>query len=178
MMMARMYTRVHAVVSNYNPTTLEACADSALADINQLDNEMRARLQWSDVQMLRAILVFLDTQGWSLPVPPGPTNPEEGIAIPDDLAEVREAVELITSHFREPLEAKGVNLACIQDEVEEIVCFARKFLALARRTRRRSGTSSTHHQMQEASGRIFCEFASWFSVCRSPILMWRDCSPP
>lgn len=69
--------------------------------------------------------VFLDTQGWSLPVLLGPTNPEEeGIAVPDDLAEVREAVELSTSHFREPLEAKGVNLACIQDEVEEILCFA------------------------------------------------------
>ena len=93
---------------------------------------MRARLQWSDVQMLRAILVLLDTQGWRLLVPPGPTNPEEeGIAVPDDLAEVREAVELITSHFREPLEAKGVNLACIQDEVEEIVCFARKFLNIS-----------------------------------------------
>ena len=39
-------------MSNYNPTTLMACADSALADINQLDNEIRARLQWSDVQML------------------------------------------------------------------------------------------------------------------------------
>ena len=30
-----------AVVSNYNPTTLNACADSALADINQLDNQMQ-----------------------------------------------------------------------------------------------------------------------------------------
>lgn len=34
-------------------------------------------------------------------------------------------------------------------------------LTLAPRTTQRSGTSSTHHQMQEASGRIFCEFVSW-----------------
>ena len=48
----------------------------------------------------------------------------------DDLAltEIQEAVEYLTSHFREPLEAKGVTLESIQDEVEEIVFYARKYL--------------------------------------------------
>ena len=72
---------------------------------------MRARLEWSDVTMLRAILVFLDTQGWRL----SRSAPEYEEA--DDLAEIREAIEYITSHFRKPLETKGVDLANIQDEV-------------------------------------------------------------
>ena len=44
------------------------------------------------------------------------------------LTEIQEAVEYLTSHFREPLEAKGVTLESIQDEVEEIVFYARKYL--------------------------------------------------
>ena len=97
----------------------------ALADVNKLENKIRARLEWSDVTILRAVLVFLDTQGWRL----SRSAPEDEEA--DDLAEIREAVEYITSHFREPLEAKGVDLANIQDEVEEIVLYARKYLSIA-----------------------------------------------
>ena len=39
----------------------------------------------------------------------------------DDLDEINAAVEYITSHFREPLEAVGMNLSSIQDEIEEVV---------------------------------------------------------
>ena len=39
-----------------------------------------------------------------------------------------ETVELITSEFKETLEAKQVDLAGIQDEVEEIVLYALKLL--------------------------------------------------
>ena len=35
------------------------------------------------------------------------------------LAEILSAVEYITSSFKEPLEAKGVDLACLCDEIEE-----------------------------------------------------------
>ena len=45
----------------------------------------------------------------------------------DDMEEIRLAVDCISSHFREPLEAKCVNLANIQDELEEIVTYARKY---------------------------------------------------
>lgn len=75
--------------------------------------------------MLRAILVFLDTQGWRLS--PSDSEDEEGDG---DLAEIKEAVEYITSHFREPLEAESVDLPNIQDEIEEIVLYARKYLSL------------------------------------------------
>ena len=78
---------------------------------------MRARLELSDVKMFRAILVFLDTQSWCPSGRSEHSETEEN----DDLAEIREAVECITSHFREPLQAKGISLANIQDETEEIV---------------------------------------------------------
>lgn len=115
-----------AVLNGYSPATLQACADEALADIKRLEERMRARLEWSDVGMLRAIIVFLDTQSW-LPLHSrsNDSNTED-----DDLSEIKQAVEYLTSHFREPLEAKGGVLESIQDEVEEIVLYARKYLSI------------------------------------------------
>lgn len=54
-----------AVLNNYGPSALRTCATQALADVNQLEKKMRAQLEWSDVKMLTAILVLLDTQSWS-----------------------------------------------------------------------------------------------------------------
>ena len=73
-----------AGLGNYSPTTLKTCATQALADINRLEEKMRTRLEWSDVKMLRAILVLLDTQSWrpSTRSEHSDTNEEE-----DDLAE-------------------------------------------------------------------------------------------
>ena len=89
--------------------------------MNQLEKKTGARLEWSDVKILRAISVFLDTQSWRFSPSNGTTEEEY---------EIREAVEYIMSHCREPLEAKGVNLANIQDELEEIVPYAWKFLSI------------------------------------------------
>ena len=113
------------VLSNYNPIILNSCAAQALADINQLQKQLQARLEWSDVKMLMAILVFLDTQSWQPHSSLSATNDENS-----DLAEIREAVEYITCHFREPLEAKGITMTSIQDEIEEIVLYARKYLGI------------------------------------------------
>ena len=70
--------------------------------------------------MLRFILVFLDTQSWV----------KNADTEADDLSEIVAAVEYITSHFREPLEVVSANLASIQDEVEEVVDYARKYLSI------------------------------------------------
>ena len=117
-----------AILSNYNPTVLKACGNKALADINRLEKKMKTRLEWSDVKMLRAIFVLLDTQSWHLLPRCDHSNTEEE---EDDLAEIREAAEYVTSHFRKPLEAKGVTLASFQDEIEEIVPYARKYLNIS-----------------------------------------------
>lgn len=44
----------------------------------------------------------------------------------NDMAEIKSAVEHLSSHFREPLEAE-VNLACIQNEIED---YARSYLRI------------------------------------------------
>lgn len=46
----------------------------------------------------------------------------------DGLDEIYAAVEYITSHFRQPLEAVGTNLSSIRDEIEEVVDYAQKYL--------------------------------------------------
>ncbi len=116
-----------AVLSAYTTTTLKQCTDQAQADLKQLDQKMRKWLEWSDVKMLRAILVVLDTRSWASPTR-GALEDDE--LDDDDTAEVKEALEYITTHFREPLEAAGVTLATIHDEVEEVVHFARKYLSI------------------------------------------------
>ena len=113
-----------AVLNNYTPETLKTCAAHALADIKWLEEKMRARLEWSDVKMLRAILVLLDTQSWQSSPEGEHSNTDEE---EDDLTEIREAVEYITLHFRE---AKCVDLANVQDELEEIIPYARKYLSI------------------------------------------------
>lgn len=47
------------------------------------------------------------------------------------LAEVKESVEHIATHFRLPLEAKGVSLVSLQDEVEEAVEYTRTYLDIS-----------------------------------------------
>ena len=115
-----------SVLANYNPTTLKACANSALADVERLEERMKSRLEWSDLELLRAILVFLDTKSWGYS--PTSASVETGEET-GGLEEIQAAVECIISHFRKPLEEKGVDLANIQDELEEIVTYARKYLS-------------------------------------------------
>ena len=40
----------------------KSCKDQALADLSSLDQKMRVRLEWSDVDLMRSIILFLDTQ--------------------------------------------------------------------------------------------------------------------
>ena len=119
-----------AILNNYNPTSLKACADQALADVSQLEKKMRARLEWSDVKMLRAIFVLLDTQSWRLPPTGDHSDKDDSQEEEDDLGEIKDAAEYVTSHFRKPLEVKGVTMASFQDEIEEIVPYARKYLSI------------------------------------------------
>ena len=104
--------------ANHNHIIHKMYADSALADVKQLEVRMKTRLEWSDLEMLRAILVFLDTKSWS-------TSPSVDTMVTsentDDLEEIRKAVEYITSQFRQPFEAKGIDLTSIEDQVEKSV---------------------------------------------------------
>lgn len=113
-----------AALHKYSQTLLDHCCKEALEDLSRIDKEMRNRLQWSDVQLLRSIVVFLDTPGWH-----HLSDDSEEEADDRSLTEVKSAVEYIVSLFREPLEASDVDLAYIQDEVEEVVEYARQYLS-------------------------------------------------
>ena len=91
-----------------------ATVDEVLSYIKRLEEKLIERLKWSDTEMLRAILVFLNTQNWCI-----------GGEDIHGLVDIRAAVEVIIIHFRVPLEAKSVSLCSIQDEVEEAVQYAR-----------------------------------------------------
>ena len=45
----------------------------------------------------------------------------------DNVSEVSEAAEYIVSLFRIPLEARGMSAELIGDEIENVVCYARKY---------------------------------------------------
>ena len=68
--------------------------------MKQLDLKMRDRLEWSDVKLLRSILLFIDTQGWQVKLSSTNTGMSE-----DNLDEVKSAMENTISAFRVPLEA-------------------------------------------------------------------------
>ena len=97
-----------------------------LADLKKCDRRIQERLEWSDLQLLRSILVFVETQSWFQKS--DHSSEDDG---DDGLLEVREAVEYITSVFRAPLEAKGLcDPSMLQDEVDEVVGYARQYLPI------------------------------------------------
>ena len=51
-----------SALNHCNALTTGSCKDQALADLNSLDEKMRSRFEWSDVEMLRSIILFLDTE--------------------------------------------------------------------------------------------------------------------
>ena len=106
---------------HFRDTTIRSCADQALADLKSLDDQMRARLEWSDIDLKRSILFFLDTQSWQ--------DPKEG-SDDDRLSETKSALLNITDVFRAPLEAKGADLTSIVDEIEGIADYARTYLRI------------------------------------------------
>ena len=107
---------------HFRDTTTNTCADQALADLKPLDDQMRACLEWSDVELMRSVLLFVDTQSWQ--------STEESSTDDDCLSEIKSALLSITDAFCAPLEAKGADLTSILDEIEDIVDYARTYLRI------------------------------------------------
>ena len=96
------------------------------ADLQRYDWRKQERLEWSDLKLLRLFLIFVETQSWIQKS--DHSSKDDG---DDWMLEIREAVEYITSIFRATLEAKGLcDPSMIQDEVEEVVGYARKYLPI------------------------------------------------
>ena len=108
---------------NFKDSTIKTCQDQALADLKSLDNRMRSRLEWSNVDLMRSILLFLDTQSWQLQV-------DEESLKDDRLSEVKAALVSITDMFQATLEAKRINITSSLDEIEDIVQYARAYLRI------------------------------------------------
>ena len=117
-------------VTHYDSTTITTCSVQAITDLKKLTGKLIDRLSWSNMELLRAMLMLLDTASWipkrrTVSLEQATDHDDE-----DDKEEIREAAELISSTFREPLESKGACLASLFDEIDEIVDYARKYLDL------------------------------------------------
>ena len=108
----------------YGDEMFSCCSRQVLEDLLKLSESIKHRLAWSDTKLLRSILVFLDTRSWTAPRVP---IDSAGVGS-DDKAEIREAMEYIVKIFREPLEAKDARIFSLQDEIDEIFDFYRKYL--------------------------------------------------
>ena len=128
-----VYQGVH--LKKYNNSTVKSCKDQAIADLNRLDEKIRSCLEWSDTGLLRAILLLLDTQNWmpsrSCSKQTEETNNDEGDLYEDEcLDEIQSSVDKIVDFFQQPLEAKGIDLCSILDEVEEAMQYSRQYLSI------------------------------------------------
>ncbi len=51
-------------LNGFSDTIVEQCKKDALSDLKCLAANIVSRLEWSNLELLRAFLVFLDTQSW------------------------------------------------------------------------------------------------------------------
>ena len=100
---------------------VDQCKVHVVADVKRLQERIKERLGWTDTNLLRALLVFVETQSWQEKDPSS-----DG----EEMAEVKAAVEYLVLVFRTPLESRGVCISAIQDELEEAVEYARRYLAI------------------------------------------------
>ena len=105
-----------AILQHYSDSALRHCKDQALADVSRLESKMQERLEWSDVKLLRAVLIFLDTQTWRCVV----ADTADSSCRDKSLTEVLIAVELIV---------EAVVLV-LQDQIAEVVEYARNYLSI------------------------------------------------
>ena len=104
--------------------------------------KLQERLAWSDVELLRSILAFLDTRSWvarplkpTVAVEADSSDDNEGFAV-DDKSEIRAAMNCIASVFRKPLELKGASLFQLNDELDDAVDFCRNYFDCKNEDRR------------------------------------------
>ena len=76
------------------------------------------------------MIVFLDTQSWTRRLL---ANDDDGDYADDtSLQEVKNALEALSTHFRDPLEAVEANLPLLHDEIVDVVVYARTYLEIER----------------------------------------------
>ena len=77
-------------------------AGQALGNLKSLYDHMTANLEWSDVSLMRSILVFLDTQSWQ--------DHSEGTTADDNgLSEIKSTLVSISDIYRAHLKLKVLS---------------------------------------------------------------------
>jgi len=117
-----------AAIKNRNVATLEYCKKQAVGDLERLYKTMQERLEWSDTRVLRTTVAFLDAQNWVKR--PSIDSDDDTHAEDVSLQEVKSAIELLCTKFRDRLEATAVNIPSIQDEIKDAVVYTRSFLGI------------------------------------------------
>ena len=99
------------------------------ADPQRLQNKIGERLERSDMQLLRSILVFLDTRSWAINSKSSEHDSDSEYSQDyGNMEHIITAADYTVSLFRPPLEAKGASISSFNDELEEIVSFGRKYI--------------------------------------------------
>ena len=104
-------------LTHFSDSMLSQCSKQALADLQKLDDRIKERMAWSDVDLLRSILVFLDTRSWSTrrQIARTPSSEEEQEEEEqEDKSEIKGAAERNVYLLREPLEANWVCLSSLK----------------------------------------------------------------
>ena len=99
-------------------------------DLHRLEQAIKEHHQGSDLQLLKSLLVFLETQSWMARDETDSSEPDSSETKQSSFMEILQAVEYLISLFHAPLEAKCVCITSIQDELEDIVEYSKKDLAI------------------------------------------------
>ena len=116
------------VLNHYSDSTQQQCFMHAKNDLQRLEKRIGERLEWSDMKLLRSILIFLDTHSWGINKSTKHSTDSEFSQICGNMEHIIAAADYLISLFRHPLEAKGASISSFNDELEEIVSFARNYL--------------------------------------------------
>ena len=105
-----------AVLKNYSFAAIEFCKKEALADLKRVEVNMCQRLEWSDVKLLRALLVFVETQSW---IQKSTTDADDECE-DASMLEIKLALEDIFRVFIDPLQMNNVSLTSTIDDLLDI----------------------------------------------------------
>ena len=112
-----------AVLKNYSFAAIEFCKKEALADLKRVEVNMRQCLEWSDVKLLRALLVFIETQSW---IKKSTTDADDECE-DASMLEIKLALEDIFRVFIDPLQMNNVSLSTDHDDTVDC---ARRYLSI------------------------------------------------
>ena len=140
--------------------TAERCSRDVMADLRYLDGKIKACLEWSDTDLLRAVVAFLNTHNWLMREDTQDSD-EEGIMDPDEVgSDMREAVEYIITAFRAPLEVGAFQQKLFLTSLKKQLVTHESIYQLPQRPIKRFGTHYTLAQMLQSGQTYSCNASS------------------